>query len=93
MDRRELGVVDALLSDDLREQIAGMARDVAEAGVAPLDIKPGHFLRGATTGRPYWIDFEMSRLASQPDWHANLTLSTQLINEMFDLKQARRAAR
>jgi hypothetical protein len=64
-----------------------MVREVNARGVAPLDIKLGNFIRGATTGRLYWIDFEISRLSSQPRWEADLALEREMLEEIFELSR------
>lgn len=82
-ERREIELLDPDTLKECCAQIATMAHDLGRAGVAPLDIKAGNFLRGATTGRLYWIDFEMSRLGSQPNWHGNLELSRRTLLDVF----------
>ena len=72
LERREVQLLDASGGGDFRREISGMAREITARGVAPLDVKLGNFIRGARTGRLYWIDFEISRLHSQPRWEADL---------------------
>ena len=85
MEKREVALYDATgPSGDYRREIAAMSLLVNDRGVAPLDIKLGNFIRGAVTGRLYWIDFEVSRIASQPRWIDDLFLERQLLDELFD---------
>jgi hypothetical protein len=86
LERREVAILDRLGgAGDFRSEIAAMAREINARGVAPLDIKLGNFIRGARTGRLYWFDFEICRLASQPRWEADLALQRDLLEQMFEL--------
>jgi hypothetical protein len=85
LERREVELLDGLGAGDFRGEIAGMSREIAARGVASLDVKLGNFIRGARTGRLYWIDFELSRLQSQPRWEGDLAAHRQLLEELFDL--------
>jgi hypothetical protein len=87
LEWREVALLEASCGGDFRREIASMAREVNACGVAPLDVKLGNFIRGATTGRLYWIDFEVSRLSSQPRWEADLALSLEMLEEVFDLSR------
>ena len=62
-----------------------MALEVNARGVAPLDLKLGNFIRGANSGRLYWIDFEICRIQSQPRWDADLAVQRQILEELFEL--------
>jgi tRNA A-37 threonylcarbamoyl transferase component Bud32 len=83
LERREVALLDRASIGDFRREIAGMVREMNARGVAPLDIKLGNFIRGATTGRLYWIDFEISRLSSQPRWEADLALERDILERLF----------
>jgi hypothetical protein len=85
LERREVELLDGLGAGDFRGEIAQMSREIAAHGVASLDVKLGNFIRGARTGRLYWIDFELSRLQSQPRWEEDLAAHHQLLEELFDL--------
>ena len=86
LERREVAILDRIGgAGDFRAEIAAMAREINARGVAPLDIKLGNFIRGAATGRLYWIDFEISRLASQPRWDEDLALQNEILQQLFDL--------
>ena len=85
LERREVNLLDRASAGDFRAEIAEMAREINARGVAPLDIKLGNFIRGTSTGRLYWIDFEISRIQSQPRWDADLAAQRQLLEELFDL--------
>jgi hypothetical protein len=78
-------LLDGSRGGDFRKEIFEMAREITARGVAPLDVKLGNFIRGARTGRLYWIDFEIARLHSQPRWEADLALHRRLLEEIFDL--------
>ena len=86
LDRREVALLDAAgIGGAFRAEIAGMIREINARGVAPLDIKLGNFIRGAATGRLYWIDFEISRLASQPRWDEDLALQNEILQGLFGI--------
>ena len=85
LERREVQLLDASVGGDFRREISEMAREITARGVAPLDVKLGNFIRGARTGRLYWIDFEISRLDSQPRWQADLAHHRRLLDELLDL--------
>jgi hypothetical protein len=85
LDRREIALLDRVEGSAYRGEIADMASQINKRGVAPLDIKLGNFLRGQATGRLYWIDFELCRLRSQPNWHADLARQHQILADLFDL--------
>ena len=85
LERREVELLERAKGGGFRAEIAEMARAVNARGVAPLDIKLGNFIRGARTGRLYWIDFEVARLQSQPRWEADLALQRQLLEDLFQL--------
>jgi hypothetical protein len=85
LECREVRLLDRLGGGDFRREISGMAREITARGVAPLDVKLGNFIRGARSGRLYWIDFEVSRLRSQPRWEADLALHRRLLEELFEL--------
>ena len=83
LDAREIGLLDQREPADYRAGIAAMARAINDRGVAPLDIKLGNFMRGEKTQRLYWIDFEISRLASQPRWQADLARQHDILRRLF----------
>ena len=84
LDRREVRLLDAAGGGgEFRREIAAMAREINARGVAPLDIKLGNFIRGSRTGRLYWIDFEISRLGSQPRWEDDLQVQHALLQSLF----------
>ena len=86
LDRREVALLDAAgIGGDFRREIAGMAREINARGVAPLDIKLGNFIRGEATGRLYWIDFEISRLSSQPRWDEDLAEQGEILAGLFGI--------
>jgi hypothetical protein len=85
LDRREVALLDRVDGSGYRGEIADMAREINRQGVAPLDIKLGNFLRGDASGRLYWIDFELCRLQSQPNWQADLTRQHQILADLFGL--------
>lgn len=85
LERREVALLDRAGVGDFRREIAAMAREINARGVAPLDIKLGNFIRGAQTGRLYWIDFEISRLSSQPNWEADLALERDTLERLFEI--------
>jgi hypothetical protein len=85
LERREVGLLDRADVGDFRREIASMAREINARGVAPLDIKLGNFIRGAETGRLYWIDFEISRLSSQPRWETDLALERDTLERLFEI--------
>jgi hypothetical protein len=85
LERREVQLLDRAEGSGFRREISEMAREINARGVAPLDIKLGNFIRGARTGRLYWIDFEISRLQSQPRWEADLDIQRGILEELFDL--------
>jgi hypothetical protein len=87
LERREVRLLEAACGDGFRREIAGMVREVNARGVAPLDIKLGNFIRGAQSGRLYWIDFEISRLSSQPRWDAVLATERALLREVFGVSE------
>jgi hypothetical protein len=85
LERREVELLDRAGGGDFRREILEMAREINSRGVAPLDVKLGNFIRGARTGRLYWIDFELSRLSSQPRWEEDLANHGRMLEELFDL--------
>jgi hypothetical protein len=85
LERREVELLDRAGIGDFRREIADTAREINARGVVPLDIKLGNFIRGASSGRLYWLDFELSRLRSQPRWDADLALQRQTLEQLFDL--------
>ncbi|MCA1825857.1 MAG: hypothetical protein ABR567_01040 [Myxococcales bacterium] len=86
LDRREVALLDAAgTGGDFRREIAAMTREINARGVAPLDIKLGNFIRGSATGRLHWIDFEVSRLSSQPRWDEDLALQNEILQGLFGL--------
>jgi hypothetical protein len=85
LERREVQLLDRAGIGDFRREIAEMAREINARGVAPLDIKLGNFIRGASSGRLYWLDFELSRLRSQPRWDADLAAQRRTLEQLFDL--------
>jgi hypothetical protein len=60
-----------------------MVEAMRARGVAPLDVKLGNLLRGARTGRLYWLDFERARLRSQPRWERDVAAQSELVREIF----------
>jgi hypothetical protein len=85
LEHREVALLDRAGVGDFRGEIAEMAREINARGVAPLDIKLGNFIQGANTGRLYWIDFEISRLSSQPRWEADLALERETLERLFEI--------
>src|SRR4051812_11026927 len=85
LGRREVALLDQAVGADYRAEIAEMAREINARGVAPLDIKLGNFIRGASSGRLYWIDFEICRLASQPRWEADLAFERDTLERLFEI--------
>ena len=89
LERREVALLESSIGGGFRREIAAMVQGVRACGVVPMDIKLGNFIRGARTGQLYWIDFESSRLASQPGWELELDLSVQrsLLEEIFEFSR------
>jgi len=85
LERREVELLDRAGIGDFRREIAQMAGEINARGVVPLDIKLGNFIRGTSSGRLYWLDFELSRLRSQPRWDADLAVQRQTLDQLFDL--------
>ena len=86
LERREVTLLErAGGAGDFRHEILAMLGQMNARGVAPLDIKLGNFIRGTTTGRLYWIDFEFARVQSQPQWEAALRLQRDTIGNLFRL--------
>jgi hypothetical protein len=85
LDRREVDLLDRAGEGNFRAEIAAMAPEINRRGVVPLDIKLGNFVRGATTGRLYWLDFEVSRLQSQPRWEQDLMVQAEILEHLFRL--------
>jgi hypothetical protein len=83
LDRREVDLLDRIGDGDFRAEIAAMAAQINHRGVAPLDIKLGNFVRGSETGQLYWLDFEISRLESQPRWQEDLLLQRELLDHLL----------
>jgi tRNA A-37 threonylcarbamoyl transferase component Bud32 len=84
LERREVTLLErAGGGGDFRREILEMVRGMNARGVAPLDIKLGNFIRGATTGRLYWIDFEFARVESQPHFDAALRLQRDTIDSLI----------
>jgi len=86
LERREAALLEqAGAGRNFRREIAEMTRQINVRGVAPLDIKLGNFIRGATTGRLYWIDFEFARVQSQRQWEAGLRLQQATLENLCDI--------
>jgi len=85
LERREVQLLDRAGIGDFRREIAEMVREINARGVVPLDIKLGNFIRGTSSGRLYWLDFELSRLRSQPRWDADLAAQRRTLEQLFDL--------
>jgi hypothetical protein len=85
LERREVELLERAGTGDFRREIAEMAREINARGVAPLDVKLGNFIRGARTGKLYWLDFEICRLRSQPRWDADLALEREALENLLDL--------
>ena len=86
LERREVSLLEAAgAGNSFRRELSAMVREVNARGVAPLDIKLGNFIRGATTSRLYWIDFEICRISSQPRWEADLAVERAILEEVFEL--------
>ena len=86
LERREVELLErAGTGGDFRREIIEMMRAINARGVAPLDIKLGNFIRGAMTGRLYWIDFEYARIETQPQWESGLRLQRETLGNLFDL--------
>ena len=86
LERREVSLLEANSGGGFRSEINQMALEVNARGVAPLDLKLGNFIRGANSGRLYWIDFEICRIASQPRWEADLAVQHALLERLLQLK-------
>jgi hypothetical protein len=86
LERREVTLLERTsAAGDFRHEVLGMLRQMNARGVAPLDIKLGNFIRGATTGRLYWIEFEFARVQSQPQWEAALRSQRDTLWNVFRL--------
>jgi len=83
LERREVSLLEAAIGGDFRDEISTMAAQVNARGVASLDVKLGNFMRGAHSGRLYWIDFEICRLASQPRWEQDLLLQHSMLDRLL----------
>jgi tRNA A-37 threonylcarbamoyl transferase component Bud32 len=80
LERREVTLLERSGgAGDFHHEILEMLRQMNARGVAPLDIKLGNFIRGSTTGRLYWIDFEFARVQSQPHWDAALRVQSDTV--------------
>ncbi|HEY2029284.1 MAG TPA: hypothetical protein VGH20_08755 [Myxococcales bacterium] len=93
LDRREVDLLDLTHPGDFRSEIAAMIAQINHRGVAPLDIKLGNFVRGTVSGRLYWLDFEISRLETQPRWHEDLALQNEILEELFGQRGTAEAKR
>jgi tRNA A-37 threonylcarbamoyl transferase component Bud32 len=86
LERREVTLLERSgASGNVRQEVVEMTRQMNARGVAPLDIKLGNFIRGTTTGRLYWIDFEFARIQTQPQWEDGLRLQRDTLENLFDL--------
>ena len=85
LQRREFELLDRTGGGELRREIADMARQINARGVVPLEIKLGNFIRGAVTGKLYWVDFEFCRLQSQPRWEWDLLGQQDLLDYLFQV--------
>jgi hypothetical protein len=88
LERREVELLERAGGGDFRREIRLMANEISARGVAPLDVKLGNFIRGARTGRLYWIDFEIARLQSQPRWQEDLAAHGELLEGLLDVSTA-----
>ena len=88
LEKREVELLDRLGGGgDFRREIAEMACEINARGVVPLDIKLGNFIRGASTGRLYWLDFEICRLRSQPRFDEDLAVQRATLERLFQLAE------
>jgi hypothetical protein len=86
LERREVALLESAgVAGNFRQEVVDMTRQINARGVAPLDIKLGNFIRGAITGRLYWIDFEFVRIQTQPQWDDGLRLQRDTLENLFDL--------
>lgn len=83
LGRREARLLDAVHGEAWRAEVASMIRAINARGVVPRDLKLGNLLRGRTTRRLYWIDFENSKLASQPGFDAALAAQDAVLRGRF----------
>jgi hypothetical protein len=88
LERREVALLERTgAAGNFRHEVVEMTRQINARGVAPLDIKLGNFIRGATTGRLYWIDFEFARIQTQPQWEDGLRLQRNTLENLFDFDE------
>jgi len=86
LERREVELLERSgAGGNFRREIIDMIQQINARGVAPLDIKLGNFIRGSTTGRLYWIDFEFARIQTQPQWEEGLRWQYETLDDLFDL--------
>jgi len=86
---REVQLLDrAASATPARDRRDGAARSM-RAAWCRFDIKLGNFIRGTSSGRLYWLDFELSRLRSQPRWDADLAAQRRTLEQLFDLAAQR----
>jgi len=84
LERREVELLERSgAGASFRREIPEMVRQINARGVAPLDIKLGNFIRGSTTGRLYWIDFEFARIQTQPQWEEGLRQQHETLENLL----------
>lgn len=71
--------------DALRESIAALVRSMNDRGVAPMDVKLGNVVKGARTGRVYWIDFELAALRGTAGYDALLAEHHRRVQQWFGI--------
>ena len=85
LERREVELLERSgAGGNFHREVPEMVRQMNARGVAPLDIKLGNFIRGSTTGRLYWIDFEFARIETQPQWEEGLRQQRETLENLFD---------
>jgi len=84
LERREVELLERSGDGgDFRREIPEKVGQINARGVAPLDIKLGNFIRGSTTGKLYWIDFEFARIETQPQWEDGLREQRETLENLF----------
>jgi hypothetical protein len=68
-----------------RESLRDLVLAMNHQGVAPWDIRLSNVVIGRWTDSPYWVDFELSHLSSDPRWSAHLLRQHVRLNQVFGL--------
>jgi hypothetical protein len=82
-DRREIELLAGVFGAALASEVDRVSQEIVARGVAPIDVKAGNIIRGARTGRLYWVDFETAHLSSAPGWDAHARRHRELVHRWF----------